>query len=361
MNPFRSPADVPAGDNNANHRGDQGVATAEVQAPEPARDEPAPGRSPGVVVPDMRREVVRVEQRTADPLPDLPPSNVRCPEMLGVIQCALVSDHVGLHKLPGLAWESRPRTSEAPLTGAQLAEKHGFKPHGRDPLTGGVLPRPNEAEPEGSSTSALLETVDRLRRALGLREGKNSPDGVVNAAISRLVLDRPNEAEPAASCPDGTDPDEPADRGFVCVHQAERDAARNELAQLINCVEGRNATHACGGDWETCWCDTCEARRKAGGFEDFEILEYVKPAADLRTETPVLESECWDCGEKATMPPYCWTCLGREQKSFEEKGRQAGIEACILRLGRGGTRNGLHLTPREMLEELRGGEAKVKP
>lgn len=30
---------------------------------------------------------------------------------------------------------------ERPLTGAELAEKHGFKPHGRDPLTGAVLPR----------------------------------------------------------------------------------------------------------------------------------------------------------------------------------------------------------------------------
>ncbi len=31
-----------------------------------------------------------------------------------------------------------------PLTGADLAEKHGFKPHGRDPLTGGVLPSSEE-------------------------------------------------------------------------------------------------------------------------------------------------------------------------------------------------------------------------
>lgn len=78
------------------------------------------------------------------------------------------------------------------------------------------------------------------------------------------------------SCPDGTDPDEPSDRGFVCTHEVARDHARNELAQLINRCEERNTTHACSGDWETCWCDTCEARRKAGGSEHFDILAEVK-------------------------------------------------------------------------------------
>lgn len=29
---------------------------------------------------------------------------------------------------------------QKPLSGADLAEKHGFKPHGRDPLTGSLLP-----------------------------------------------------------------------------------------------------------------------------------------------------------------------------------------------------------------------------
>jgi hypothetical protein len=40
-----------------------------------------------------------------------------------------------------------------------------------------------------------------------------------------------------------------------------RDTARHELAALINKTENRNATDACSGDWERCWCTTCRARR----------------------------------------------------------------------------------------------------
>jgi hypothetical protein len=34
-----------------------------------------------------------------------------------------------------------------PMSGAELAKKHGFKPHGRDPLTGGVLLPTEESKP----------------------------------------------------------------------------------------------------------------------------------------------------------------------------------------------------------------------
>lgn len=47
----------------------------------------------------------------------------------------------------------------------------------------------------------------------------------------------------------------------------ERDEARKEHALLLNTVEGRCMTDACSGEWETCWCDTCEARRKRGEHE----------------------------------------------------------------------------------------------
>jgi hypothetical protein len=40
-----------------------------------------------------------------------------------------------------------------------------------------------------------------------------------------------------ASYPDGTDADEPADRGFVCVHEAELDAYRAALAGLVAATE----------------------------------------------------------------------------------------------------------------------------
>lgn len=39
--------------------------------------------------------------------------------------------------------------STRPLSGAELADKHGFKPHGRDPLTGGVL-QSTEGHKEGN-------------------------------------------------------------------------------------------------------------------------------------------------------------------------------------------------------------------
>jgi hypothetical protein len=41
-------------------------------------------------------------------------------------------------------------TTEKPLPGAELAEKHGFKPHGKDPLTGHVLP-PSDGQSGASS------------------------------------------------------------------------------------------------------------------------------------------------------------------------------------------------------------------
>lgn len=52
-----------------------------------------------------------------------------------------------------------------------------------------------------------------------------------------------------------------AARDAAGVLRGQRDAARGELAKLLNHVEKRNTTHACSGEWETCWCDTCEARR----------------------------------------------------------------------------------------------------
>lgn len=42
--------------------------------------------------------------------------------------------------------------------------------------------------------------------------------------------------------------------------EVQRDAARNELAHVLNV--DRNVTDKCSGDWENCWCDTCDARRK---------------------------------------------------------------------------------------------------
>ena len=51
-------------------------------------------------------------------------------------------------------------------------------------------------------------------------------------------------------------------RAALATREAERDAARLELARLFNEVEGRSATNACDGAWRTCWCDTCDARRK---------------------------------------------------------------------------------------------------
>ena len=48
--------------------------------------------------------------------------------------------------------------------------------------------------------------------------------------------------------------------------------ARNEVAQIVNYIESRNVTNSCIGDWENCWCDTCEARRKAGGHDNFDIV-----------------------------------------------------------------------------------------
>ena len=34
----------------------------------------------------------------------------------------------------------------APLSGPELAARHGFKPHGKDPLTGGVVPPADAAD-----------------------------------------------------------------------------------------------------------------------------------------------------------------------------------------------------------------------
>ncbi len=42
--------------------------------------------------------------------------------------------------------EGHDQSPPAPLSGAELAEKHGFKPHGRDPLTGSTPTGSNATE-----------------------------------------------------------------------------------------------------------------------------------------------------------------------------------------------------------------------
>lgn len=58
-------------DDDANPRSDQGIAPAQVPAPESPGDESASGRPAGVVVPDVRREVVRVDPRASEAVPDV--------------------------------------------------------------------------------------------------------------------------------------------------------------------------------------------------------------------------------------------------------------------------------------------------
>ncbi len=62
-----------------------------------------------------------------------------------------------------------------------------------------------------------------------------------NGDVEVVVGLRRNEAMPA-TCSDGTDPDEPADRGFVCEHEAEADELREKLAAL-DAVADNEASH----------------------------------------------------------------------------------------------------------------------
>lgn len=52
--------------------------------------------------------------------------------------------------------------------------------------------------------------------------------------------------------------------------EAEAKQAREELARYLNTSQDRNATDACTGDWEKCWCDTCEIRRLRKRVKDLE-------------------------------------------------------------------------------------------
>lgn len=48
---------------------------------------------------------------------------------------------------------------------------------------------------------------------------------------------------------------------------------------------------------------------------------------DCRVENPI---ECWDCGEEATMPPYCWSCHKEENAWRDEKAEKAEARVAEL-------------------------------
>lgn len=164
----------------------------------------------------------------------------------------------------------------SPFTGAQvkalLDENEEFRKM--------VSDRPSEAKT--GCTATHPETGERcLYDAASGRTATDHEDHVGDRHSWRNESHVPSTdyaqaASDLASCSDGTDPDEPADRGFVCVHEAERDEARDAVAYLRNQRDGVNATSACDGDWDTCWCDDCEKRRllKASGkaFTNHEIF-----------------------------------------------------------------------------------------
>jgi hypothetical protein len=62
--------------------------------------------------------------------------------------------------------------------------------------------------------------------ALGHGPLGQSVGGDDASKLARDATARTPDARSGASCPDGTDADEPSDRGFVCVHQAEADELR---------------------------------------------------------------------------------------------------------------------------------------
>jgi len=64
--------------------------------------------------------------------------------------------------------------------------------------------------------------------------------------------------------------------------EAQRNEARGAVAWLRNQRPGMTATDACSGDWERCWCDDCELRRRlkklGAPFTNYEVFaSEVKP------------------------------------------------------------------------------------
>jgi hypothetical protein len=58
----------------------------------------------------------------------------------------------------------------------------------------------------------------------------------------------------------------------------ERNAARSELAHLLNV--NRNVSGKCNGEWETCYCETCAARRAADAARE-RFFTFVKQCGQL--------------------------------------------------------------------------------
>jgi hypothetical protein len=81
--------------------------------------------------------------------------------------------------------------------------------------------------PASAEWDRLLEESRRIYlENIELRAEVERLRAVVDAARVRERFGR------NVSCPDGTDADEPADRGFVCCHQYEADMMRAALARL---------------------------------------------------------------------------------------------------------------------------------
>lgn len=146
-----------------------------------------------------------------------------------------------------------------PLTGPELAAKHGFKPHGRDPLTGDVLPKPGDPTRSVQGTWSNLackmcpahEMALELRMVAGPCPGCGKPPKPAECTCPQHAGD-PMWPNADYKCPVHAPP-AAKPRCATCGDTGMRGFGTPGVGSCPNCTPVRKSCATCGfdGAWPT--------------------------------------------------------------------------------------------------------------